>query len=106
MKQVDIARDCRIAPVTLNRIIQVLSERGYLFRTRGPELLWLKCTDHPDSDVRMGAEGRMSLRRFAIAVTRPDGEFLHRVSIADKVRSDDDETEIIKRNGGRYVKSR
>lgn len=33
VKQVDIARDCGLSPATLNRIIHVLSEWGYLFRT-------------------------------------------------------------------------
>ena len=33
LKQVDIARDCRLAPSTLNRIIKSLSDWGYLFRT-------------------------------------------------------------------------
>lgn len=33
VKQVDIARDCGIVLATLNRIIQALSDRGYLFRT-------------------------------------------------------------------------
>ncbi len=33
VKQVDLARDLDISPATLNRIIKVLSDRGYLFRT-------------------------------------------------------------------------
>ncbi len=33
IKQVDIARDCHMSPATLNRIIRVLSDWGYLFRT-------------------------------------------------------------------------
>jgi DNA-binding IclR family transcriptional regulator len=33
IKQVDIARECGISPATLNRIIRILSEWGYLFRT-------------------------------------------------------------------------
>ena len=33
LKQVDIARDCRLSPSTLNRIIKSLSDWGYLFRT-------------------------------------------------------------------------
>ncbi|MCB1354989.1 MAG: MarR family transcriptional regulator [Maritimibacter sp.] len=33
VKQVDIARDLDISPATLNRIIKVLSDRGYVFRT-------------------------------------------------------------------------
>ncbi|WP_420398568.1 MarR family transcriptional regulator [Marinovum algicola] len=33
LKQVDIARDCRLSPATLNRIIKSLSDWGYLFRT-------------------------------------------------------------------------
>lgn len=33
VKQIDIARDLDIAPATLNRIIRVLSETGYVFRT-------------------------------------------------------------------------
>lgn len=33
IKQVDIARDCNMSPATLNRIIRILSEWGYLFRT-------------------------------------------------------------------------
>lgn len=33
VKQVDIARDLRISPATLNRIIRELSDRGFVFRT-------------------------------------------------------------------------
>ena len=33
VKQVDIAHDLDISPATLNRIIKVLSDRGYVFRT-------------------------------------------------------------------------
>lgn len=33
VKQVDLARDLDISPATLNRIIKVLSDRGFLFRT-------------------------------------------------------------------------
>ncbi|MCJ8139177.1 helix-turn-helix domain-containing protein [Falsirhodobacter halotolerans] len=33
VKQVDIARDLGLAPATLNRIVRILSDRGYLFRT-------------------------------------------------------------------------
>lgn len=33
IKQVDIARECNVAPATLNRIIRDLSRWGYLFRT-------------------------------------------------------------------------
>ncbi|MBS9719448.1 MarR family transcriptional regulator [Tianweitania sp. BSSL-BM11] len=33
IKQVDIARECKMSPATLNRIIRILSEWGYLFRT-------------------------------------------------------------------------
>ena len=33
LKQVDIARDCGLAPATLNRVIKSLSDWGYLFRT-------------------------------------------------------------------------
>ena len=33
VKQIDIARACGLSPATLNRIVQELSEWGYLFRT-------------------------------------------------------------------------
>lgn len=33
VKQVDMARDLGVAPSTLNRIVRILSDRGYLFRT-------------------------------------------------------------------------
>ena len=33
VKQVDIARDLGVSPATLNRIVKILSDRGYLFRT-------------------------------------------------------------------------
>lgn len=33
LKQTDIARDCGLAPSTLNRILKSLSDWGYLFRT-------------------------------------------------------------------------
>lgn len=33
VKQVDIARDLDVSPATLNRIIKVLSDHGYVFRT-------------------------------------------------------------------------
>ena len=33
VKQVDIARELKLAPATVNRIIKTLSDRGYLFRT-------------------------------------------------------------------------
>jgi DNA-binding IclR family transcriptional regulator len=214
VKQVEIARDCLIAPATLNRIIQVLSDRGYLFRTSekycvpnfrlernvpmsgrylalldreiktlsrdlgvsaevvvvaGQELLWLNCSAHPDPDVKIRAKvgfrrglyeldalsllylGRLpkselkdrfflegffktefdgarrmvmlsesdaaaqirhagqgdfvadaapnhqAIRRFATVVTRPDGEFMHLISIADKVRPDEDDAALVQR---------
>lgn len=214
VKQVDIARDCMIAPATLNRIIQALSDRGYLFRTSekycvpnfrlernvpmsgrylalldreiktltqdlgvsaevvvvaGQELLWLNCSAHPDPNVRIRAKvgfrrglyeldalsllylGRLSkselkdrfflegffktefdgarrmvmlsesdataqirqagqsdvvadvapnhqaIRRFAAVVTRPNGDFMHLISIADKVRPDEDEAALTQR---------
>jgi len=33
VKQVDIVRDLGLSPATLNRIVRILSERGYVFRT-------------------------------------------------------------------------
>lgn len=33
VKQVDIVRDLGLSPATLNRIVKILSDRGYLFRT-------------------------------------------------------------------------
>jgi DNA-binding IclR family transcriptional regulator len=225
VKQVDIARDCDIAPATLNRIIQALSDRGYLFRTSekycvpnfrlertvpmserylalldrhikemsddlcvsaevvvvvGQELLWLNCSTHPDPNVRIRAKvgfrrglyeldalsliylGQLSkselkdrfflegffktefddgrrmhmltegdaqrqiraaaasdfifdatpnhqgIRRFAMAVTKPTGEFMHLIAIADKVRLDEGEAELVARYGQklREVKER
>jgi DNA-binding IclR family transcriptional regulator len=218
VKQVDIARDCGIAPATLNRIIQALSDRGYLFRTSekycvpnfrlerrvpmsdrylalldrqikdlsldleasaevvvvvGQELLWLNCSAHPDPDVRIRAkvgfrrglyeldalsqiylghltkaelkdrfftegffktefdDGRrmnmlteaeaqrqiraageagfaydptpnhQGIRRFAMAVTKPGGEFMHLISVADKVRPDAEEAALVARLGAK-----
>lgn len=37
------------------------------------------------------------IRRFAMAVTRPGGEFMHLISIADKGRPDEDEAELVAR---------
>ena len=33
VKQVDMVRDLGLSPATLNRIVRILSERGYVFRT-------------------------------------------------------------------------
>lgn len=33
VKQVDIVRDLALSPATLNRIVKILSDRGYVFRT-------------------------------------------------------------------------
>nr|WP_306267300.1 helix-turn-helix domain-containing protein [Pararhizobium sp. IMCC3301] len=223
VKQVEIARDCGIAPATLNRIVQALSERGYVFRTSekycvpnfrlertvpmseqyreflereitslahdlgvsaegvvvaGNELLWLSCKPHPNPDVQIRAKvgfrrglyeldalsqlylaqvpenelvdrfflegfyttefdgvrrmrmlseadaraliksaagievaaddapNHQGIRRFATAVTRPDGEFLHLISIADKVCPDGDQARLAERYRERLSETR
>lgn len=223
VKQVEIARDCGIAPATLNRIVQALSERGYVFRTSekycvanfrlertvplsehyrevlareiaslahdlgvssegvvvaGNELLWLSCNPHPNPGIQIRAKvgfrrglyeldalsqlylsqipenelvdrfflegfyttefdgvrrmrmlseadaraliesaagvevvaddapNHQGIRRLAAAVTRPDGEFLHLISIADKFRPDCDEEELTERYRERLSEAR
>ena len=88
VKQVDMVRDLGLSPATLNRIVRILSERGYVFRTSEKYLVrnftisrtiqmsasYMGALDEATRRPRRWAIHRSDRRMSQVHIVLPDGE--------------------------------